>query len=203
MPGHASDVILVDVLIDRYMPEFQFSERHSTYVDAPRDDVFRALEALTAREVPSFSVLMGLRSLPSRLKGEKVIAPEADRPLLDQMMGTGFKVLVRYPPNEGVLGVVGKFWKVRALGEMRDFGEPKDFYDFREPGYTKAVMNFHVWPEGQGSTLSTETRVLATDEATRRKFAVYWRMIQPGSAVIRRGMLKAVKERAEATAGAA
>jgi hypothetical protein len=60
-------------------------------------------------------------------------------------------------------------------------------------------MNFLVEEEGDGwCRLSTETRVLATDDTARRRFAVYWRLIYPGSSLIRRMWLAAVKRRAEA-----
>jgi len=47
------------------------------------------------------------------------------------------------------------------------------------------------------SLLSTETRVYANDAASRRRFAVYWRLIYPGSALIRRMWLRAIARRAE------
>jgi hypothetical protein len=47
--------------------------------------------------------------------------------------------------------------------------------------------------------LTTETRVFATDAPTRRKFAAYWRVIYPGSALIRMMWLRAIKQRAEKT----
>jgi len=60
-------------------------------------------------------------------------------------------------------------------------------------------MNFLVEPDGRGgSLLSTETRVFATDAVARRRFAVYWRVIYPGSALIRRMWLRAIRLRAEA-----
>jgi len=63
------------------------------------------------------------------------------------------------------------------------------------PG-SSAVMNFRVENDGR---LTTETRVvLAPTGNTRRIFAVYWRIIRPGSGIIRRGWLEAIKRRAEA-----
>jgi hypothetical protein len=60
-------------------------------------------------------------------------------------------------------------------------------------------MNFRVEADGaSGSILSTETRVYATDEASKRRFAAYWRVIYPGSALIRRMWLRAIVRRAEA-----
>ena len=59
-------------------------------------------------------------------------------------------------------------------------------------------MNFLVTPAGPGnSTISTETRVYADDAAAIHRFAIYWRLIHPGSDIIRRMWLRAIKERAE------
>ncbi|MGY1662524.1 hypothetical protein ACI78Q_15000 [Geodermatophilus sp. SYSU D00705] len=48
--------------------------------------------------------------------------------------------------------------------------------------------------------LSSETRVVATDPAARRRFARYWQVIRPGSSAIRWELLAAVQLRAEARA---
>jgi hypothetical protein len=59
-------------------------------------------------------------------------------------------------------------------------------------------MNFRIEPRGADACiLFTETRVYATDSATRRTFKVYWRTIYPGSALIRLSWLRAIKRRAE------
>ncbi len=75
---------------------------------------------------------------------------------------------------------------------------------FRQPvpaGQVLAAMNFVVAPDGSGgSLLSTETRVCAGDEGARRRFKLYWRMIYPGSALIRRMWLDAIRRRATAPA---
>ena len=59
-------------------------------------------------------------------------------------------------------------------------------------------MDFVIVPAGAGRTRVTiETRVAATDIASRRTFAAYWRLIDPGSALLRRMWLQAIKRRAE------
>ena len=58
-------------------------------------------------------------------------------------------------------------------------------------------MDFHVQPTPGGCLLSTETRIKATDGDARRSFGRYWRIIHPGSALIRRVWLRAVRRRAE------
>jgi hypothetical protein len=45
--------------------------------------------------------------------------------------------------------------------------------------------------------VTTETRIYATDASAQRRLALYWRVIYPGSALIRRMWLRAVAHRAE------
>ncbi|HEU4746901.1 MAG TPA: hypothetical protein VFS56_00260 [Gemmatimonadaceae bacterium] len=60
-------------------------------------------------------------------------------------------------------------------------------------------MNFVVLPnESGGSVVSTETRVFGSSPEAQRAFARYWRVIYPGSALIRRMWLRAIKRRATA-----
>jgi hypothetical protein len=59
-------------------------------------------------------------------------------------------------------------------------------------------MGFRAEAADGGTLLTTETRVLATDEAARRRFGRYWRVIRPGSGAIRRSWLRAAARRAEA-----
>ena len=48
-----------------------------------------------------------------------------------------------------------------------------------------------------GTHLSSETRVQATDDATRRRFDRYWLIVRPGSSAIRYEVLTAVALKAE------
>ena len=59
-------------------------------------------------------------------------------------------------------------------------------------------VNFLVTSDERGgSIVSTETRVYVNDPSALRRFAVYWRVIHPGSDIIRRMWLRAIKRRAE------
>jgi hypothetical protein len=71
--------------------------------------------------------------------------------------------------------------------------------DVAEPGYAKAAFNIRLERRGGRVLLSTETRVLATDERARRSFRCHRRFIQPGSAAIRIAWLRAIRRRAERT----
>ena len=76
---------------------------------------------------------------------------------------------------------------------------PASFKALTRPGFAKAVMSFRIEPQGPAyCLLRTETRVYATDPASRDVFARYWRVITPGSLLIRHMWLRAIKVRAEA-----
>jgi len=76
---------------------------------------------------------------------------------------------------------------------------PEEFRAFNVPGYAKAAVNFRVTSDASesGTWLSTETRIATTDPGARCKFRAYWLLIRPGSALIRREWLAAIKRRAE------
>src|SRR5262249_11390454 len=79
---------------------------------------------------------------------------------------------------------------------------PADFQALHAPGFALAAINFRLADAGNGQTrLTTETRVYATDATVRRRFGIYWRMIYPGSALIRVMWLRAIRKRAEKTRG--
>lgn len=60
-----------------------------------------------------------------------------------------------------------------------------------------ALMNLHLSNEPDGVRLRTQTRVDATSPDAASRFALYWRAIYPGSALIRRMWLAAIRRRAE------
>jgi hypothetical protein len=184
--------------LDDFLPDYDVNEIHSIRVAAAPDAVLAAVRALTVREVPLLVVLMSLRRLPAAIHRRRPAVDRSalDRRLLDQFTRGGFLVLEE-GEDELVLGVVGRFWTMDG-GVRRTARD--EFVTFHEPGFAKAVVNFHVRPAGGGAELTTETRVRATDEDARRRFRRYWRLVMPGSAAIRRAWLRAVRKRSEAAA---
>jgi hypothetical protein len=74
--------------------------------------------------------------------------------------------------------------------------DPGLFRTLAQPGFARAVMNFRVIQESDGWTkVTTETRVHAVDRQTQRRFARYWRVIYPGSWIIRWSWLRAIEAR--------
>jgi hypothetical protein len=118
---------------------------------------------------------------------------------LDDLMAAGFVWLGEDPGREFVLGLVGTFWNWSG-GARRV--EPREFAAFEEPGLAKSAWNFRIIPDGDERTfVTTETRVMVPDEASRRRFLLYWAAIGPFSAVIRKQALVLIKREAERPAG--
>ena len=61
----------------------------------------------------------------------------------------------------------------------------------------KVAMEFRLTPVRGGTELSSETRVVATDAGARRRFALYWLVVGPGSSATRWEVLTAVALKAE------
>jgi hypothetical protein len=206
LPAPAMRVTQSLTQLDAMVPVWQFGERHEIRVHADPARVERAIRAVTAREIRLFRLLTWIRNprLPGSRQRESILAPSADRPILDVALQGGFMVLAEVPQQElvfGTLVVVPSELRRLPLKERarlrREF-TPAKFQALDKPGYAKAAMNFRLEDEGNGWTrLTTETRVFATDDQARRRFAAYWRAIYPGSALIRRMWLRAIRLRAE------
>jgi hypothetical protein len=179
--------------LDEFSPEYHFHEVHSIRVHAPKERVYAAIKAVTADEIRFFRTLTWIRSPSLARRAESIMAPSRQTPIHEVATRTTFVLLADDPGRELVTGtVIGRPW---THGRRP---EPRDFIEWDRPGYCKAAMNFQIEDEGGGwARLSTETRVFATSEEARRNFALYWRVIYPGSALIRREWLKAIQRRAE------
>jgi hypothetical protein len=161
--------------LDEFAPSWQFREVHSTEVAAPPARVFEAIKAVRADEIFLFRTLTWIRRGGRRLP-ESILNPGDSAPIIDVALRGGFVRLADDAPRELVVAT--------TIG--------------RRPRHAQATMNFLVEPNPSGGSLvSTETRVFAATAGARRRFAVYWRVIYPGSALIRRMWLRAIKRRAE------
>ena len=190
----------MDRLLNDVMPDFDARERHETVVRADAERVWRALWSADLAGSPLVRLLLLVRALPTALRGGRArrcaMAREGmGRLTLAGIEAHGFRVLAAEPPGEVVLGLVGRFWTPR--GDLRPV-EPARFREPPAPGLAHAAWNFAVVPRADGSCLlTTETRVRCADDDTRRRFLRYWRVIRPGSGLIRRLALRAVRREAE------
>ncbi len=181
--------------LDRLMPEYEFGESHEIRVHASAERVYRAIREVTAPEIRFFRLLTWIRSprLPGQ-RTESILNPSATRPILEIALGSGFFLVLEEPGREVVVG---------TLVHCENASRPTtaaELLAMRDGELAKAFMNFAVLEAGGGFTsVVTQTRIHATSSAAARPFAAYWRLIYPGSALIRRMWLRAIRARAEAS----
>lgn len=177
--------------LDDVMPEYHFSETHSTLVHARPEQVMQAVRDSTFGDMKSLGTLL-------KIRGAVLRSPFNDsgdfqkRRVVDAFSEAGY--MAGGSEHEIVMCGV---WNAR-LNRRPDVHTLQELTAYGEQGAVKMGYDFNVEDAGEGwSILSTETRVVATDNATRRGMGRYWRLIVPGSGLLRRQWLDGIKQRAE------
>ena len=174
--------------IDDVLPTWDWRSAHATRVAASPERAAAAAREISGRDLPVTGVLMRIRTLRRRRASD-------DRPVLEAMARIG---LVRLADEPLAVLVGGVLWPWRARGGHRPLASAEELRAFAEPGWVRVATAFTATPEGDGCRVRTETRIAATDDAARRRFGRYWRLIGPFSSITRREMLAAIRRRAEA-----
>jgi hypothetical protein len=180
--------------IDDFLPEYTYSEYHRIVVRATPDRVMAAVRKVRLVDMPAAVLLIRLRGLAG---GKRNPREDLNRPLLELFNhpGSGFLVLDDSRPDEYVCGMIGRPWTSDPPPVVRN---GVDFLAFAAPDHVKVAINIHLIPlGGERTELTSETRILGTDRRADRIFGCYWRIIYPGSAIIRRVWLDAIAVRAE------
>lgn len=188
-------------LIDSWMPTADVATLHSVRILAPVEKVYHVLLSTDFGRLPLVALLMGLRTLPAILMApvttwRRLLAARRPAALpLRALLNQDFVLLEERAPLELVLGLTGRFWSLSG-GLL-----PTDAASFRHPpppGTARGAWSFRLEGLPGGATrLVTETRVRCSDDATLRRFRRYWRLVAPGSSLIRRSILYHVRRRAE------
>ncbi len=177
-------------LLDDIMPEYQFSERHSARIRANPEQVMQAIHQSTFGDMRSLATLLKIRGAALRIHDAGDVFQ--DKPILDTFMASGYLFAGR--EHEIVMCGGANVREKRRL-QARTVQE---FADDREQGGVKIAYGFKVEDAGGGwSTINAETRVVALDDITRRGMGRYWRLIVPGSGLLRLQWLEGIKKRAE------
>jgi hypothetical protein len=183
------------MLIDSFAPDPDAVEIHRMEIAAPSETVYRTLWTADLGGSPVIKGLMMLRSLPSLLLDSKQRVSQSQKVTLQTLIEAGFGQLAEEPGREVVLGIAGRFW--RPVGNTVPFSK-ENFLGPVPPGLARAVWNFTVQETVAGQTmLSTETRVVCGDAASRLKFSLYWMFVRPFSGLIRIIMLRAIRRACE------
>ncbi len=191
------------MILDALMPRYDADEVHTTLVHAAPASVFAAIRNADLASGPVPRLLLMLRAIPAALLAPRAGLEElkrrwhrgdGEKVRLADFERQGFRVVAERAPEELVIGLLGQFWTPRG-GLCADVTR-ETFASGPPAGLALAGWNFTVVARGEFSELRTETRVLCAEDA-RWKFLLYWSLIRPGSGLIRRAMLSAIRREAE------
>ncbi len=183
--------------LDDVVPVADHVTRQSRVIDAPASVVWDELHRLQVTSLPVTLLLSAARALPVVLSGKGRRRGGLDRTFLDVVP---IPQLASDPPSHVLFGGVLQAWRLTG-GERPPVLDAAGVREWSEPGWVKVGMEFRLTPALGGTRLSCETRIVATDAVSRRRFGLYWLAVQPGSSAIRWELLTAVAMRAEARAG--
>ncbi|MFJ9887226.1 hypothetical protein ACIQRW_15340 [Streptomyces sp. NPDC091287] len=158
------------------LPDWHFREFHSIEVPGSPEEVMRAVHATTWAEARIARALVAITR--ADVSAQRRIVPE--------FLG-GMGEVVPAGETEFLFGAIQSPYELpRPPGEISDI-----IRESQDPGILKIGMNVR-YADG---LLTTETRILATDEKTRRHFQRYWLFIQFGSGLTRTSMLRGIRRR--------
>jgi len=170
------------MLLDDFLPEFDFHERHETLIPAPPEAVRRAVQEWRPAESFLWRWLVRLRGLGSP-KGT----------LREWGESNGFLCLAE-TAHEVVYGQAGRFWSPNERAALVSPRTIEEFRGLSDPRFAVAAMNIAVEALAPARTrLFTETRVRCLGASSRRRFRLYWLVIRPFSGLLRRAMLRGIK----------
>jgi hypothetical protein len=177
-------------LIDQFLPAYDFCASYDIRIHAPPAEVYERLLWV------DFNDLWLVRFLETVRTVKRTPRSRVPKDLHRRLRGTGFVMLAEVP---NVMGIAGRFWRVDG-GRCMDL-TADDFIGFARPGYAKVAWNFTLRRDSAETTvLSTETRIKCFGQAALWRFGIYWNLISPFSGLIRKAMLKRVKQEAESKA---
>ena len=183
----------VNLLIDKYLPNYDVRDHHETIVTAEPADAYQVLRSMDFYGSPLIRTLFAIRTFPAKFLHRKreVAKRSPGQPFVDFALSIGWRILEEIPGQEIVCGAVTKPWEA----DVKFQGMPgPELTAFAEPDFTKIVWSMAVNPVTEGRCRVTlETRVAATDEKSRRKFKGYWFVFGPFIGFVRRIILQMLK----------
>ena len=168
-------------LIDRYLPEFTFGHRYDIVVDSDDiGEVYAIARDLDLSRSPVVPLLFKLRGLPVKRLNTRAFTA-----------AMGWADIEETAPTEFLIGY-------RRRGGMEPFVGPHHAAADPADVTQKVVFSFRFSRRPDGRVLvDTETRVLCIGHGASLRYLPYWLAIKPFSGLIRREILRLIKQEAE------
>lgn len=163
-------------LIDKYLPFWDYAKSNQVHLNNKEiPDI--SINDIDFSKSYLIKILFFLRGLSSNKLN------------LDNAIRSGF-IFLEQNDSEIVLGLIAQPWKFK--GNIIHT-TPEGFSKFDQTDFIKATWNFRYEKKQDGLYLTTETRIYCTSKSARRKFSIYWAIIGFFSGLIRKEMLKIIK----------
>ena len=185
--------------IDSLLPDFSFNEFHEVRVNASLEKIKQVLQVTGVKDIPAAHLLMKIRGIAD---DDVDLSDRASNNLVgsNTVSTPDFNFFI-VAPDEWITLMILK--SVIITNNANQPAPPEiatldQFTAFNEPGYVKVAVNFRfISTNNQETILTTETRNHGITHKDNRVFGYYWRIIYPGSAIIRRLWLDTIKKKAQ------
>jgi hypothetical protein len=169
------------MLIDKYLPAYDFNEFHSVELDSAAKDIYQKMLHCDLSNNHLIRFFFRLRGIPKELYN------------IDHLTKMGFIRLGEEPAREIIFGMITGN---PMFNSCKPNFSPVDFLGNSDTSIIKAVINFQVQDQGNSKhTISTETRVWCGNKKLKSKFRLYWFFVKPFSQLIRKSMLRQMKRK--------
>lgn len=167
------------MLIDKYLINYQYSEKHRIEVASSLDGARSVFNCLTVEDISYKICSMGVKGIKLRKND-----------LFIYFMKTRF-IPLEDTQSEIVVGLIGKFWINKVIRVCENV-----FNDYTQKGYSKLVWSISFRELDIDRTLiETETRIQCDDIKAKIIFSLYWLTIKPFSGLTRRYLLWRLKQK--------
>ena len=164
------------MLLDKYIPEYQFNKIHKTIVNGSAKQAYNSTMDLDLSKSKLIKILFKLRGLPFNAHKFSKINSDMRFTLVEQRQYSEF---------------LYGFWfskKVEWVTDLNEFSKNSQKYN------AKVGWSFFFNERTDGTTeIITETRVLCLNKSTKLLFSIYWFFIKPFSGFVRIEMLRLIK----------
>jgi hypothetical protein len=167
------------MLLDLYLPLWDITKENTSSFYCSKSPSISNFHRIDFKRSKIIRGLFLIRGLPSNTITIK------------KFIDVGFNLLEE-GRNELVIGLIAQPWK--PTGNLKRVS-PLEFIKFNEADFVKIGWNFRIEidTKNQLCNVSTTTRILSTTKGARIKFNIYWFVIGFFSGIIRKEMLRIIK----------
>ncbi|MEX3618981.1 hypothetical protein [Paenibacillus glucanolyticus] len=167
------------MLLDHYLPLWDITKENTAALNCSSSPSISILYSIDFSKSVIIKTLFLIRGLPSNTITIK------------KFIDVGFNLL-QEGRDELVIGLIAQPWK--PTGNLKRVSR-LEFINFNEADFVKIGWNFRIDFDRikQKLNVSTTTRVVSTSKGARIKFKIYWFVIGFFSGIIRREMLRIIK----------